>query len=139
MGMNRQGTTPGSAYGPAKLIGQPGVPGGSRAGSNGLQFGIDERQREIDATTNAVMTQVAELKKLLNVPHVDGGSVPAGSGISGGNASKPMAWGGAGNRGRALADDVSEAGGLRHDPEMERIDAMLDKLIRIQHPELVSQ
>ena len=127
---------------------------GSGAGQHGLQLGLDGRQQQINATADQVMARVEALKKMIAA---QGGGVGSGGPVFGGagglgSPGVPGAWAGQAMEGDRYAGWQNQrAGGLssaltagresstpRRDPEMERIDGMLDKLIRIQHPEFVA-
>jgi hypothetical protein len=106
------------------------------AGWHGLQLGLDQRQRTADVMADQVMARVESLKNAL-------GSAATGgwAGQQRGADRGEMNWQGepgAGERWAGPSTGVQDRAISRRDPEMERIDGMLDKLIRIQHPELVS-
>jgi hypothetical protein len=107
-------------------------------------MGVDQRQPTIDVTTDQVMARVAELKKLMAAPAAGSGwpertmsDEPAGATLAArkeATSDGPLA-----TRREVMSEGLQGKGGLAPDPEMERIDAMLDKLIRIQHPGLVER
>ena len=125
---------------------------GLGAGQHGLQLGLDGRQQQINATADQVMARVEALKKMIAAQGVGSGGPAFGGagGLGGPGVSGP--WVGQEMEGDRYAGWQNQrAGGLssaltagrepstpRRDPEMERIDGMLDKLIRIQHPEFVA-
>ena len=85
-----------------------------------MHTSIDQRQLAANATAEKVLEKVEELKGQLHTSEPGRGPSP---GIGQ-------------DRFSALSQGLETNPKTTHDPEMERIDAMLDKLIRIQHPEI---
>lgn len=92
-----------------------------------MHTSIDQRQLAANATAEKVLEKVAELRGQLHTSEPGRGRTPA------------VVPGMGQDRFSALSEGLEANRKIARDPEMERIDAMLDKLIRIQHPDLVVQ
>ena len=89
----------------------------------GLQTAVDRQQQTTDRVAREMIDRIAQMKQLLN-------HSPA--------SRRQPGYGEAGNPDEAMPRHGA-TDPIRADPEMSRIDAMLDKLIRIQHPDLLQK
>jgi len=106
------------------------------SGSSFVNAAIDQRRLNADATADKLLARVEQLGRQLNQSGRVGGEmaasrnfVPDRAAVTGRDLSA--------ERLSALSQQLPDNPKTARDPEMERIDAMLDKLIRIQHPGLV--
>lgn len=103
---------------------------------------LDQRRLAADETADKLLAKVKQLQRELDksAPVHSGASESAILTTSERPAATDLALGPDPTLIRLSAlsrpDQANPVAG--HDPEMERIDAMLDKLIRIQHPDLVA-
>ena len=162
-----QGATPGAVdgLGARRLSGAMSLrPVTARStGVTGLQTGVMAGRVGAETQADEVLRRVEQLKKALGRTGAEvgehspadfggrpGTGLAAGSGLMPGTGLAPAMGPGAGvlpgdavggsrdrDKLKELMAGLGARAGLRADPEMDRIDAMLSKILRIQHPEEV--
>jgi len=104
------------------------------SGMQSVQANVVAGQAAANAKVEQVLRQVEQLKNVVgrSVSGFNGAGVTGGSpfGRDFGRTQE-----GSEERMRQVMDGLQKRTGPENDPEMDRIDAMLNKLIRIQHPE----
>lgn len=109
------------------------------AGRNVIHTAITQRQLTADATADKVLEKVSRLKQELGTSARNGGGIPITGMGQAPSASSGMERQPGPDRLSVLPAGLEVNKKIARDPEMERIDAMLDKLIRIQHPDIPLQ
>lgn len=94
-----------------------------------------------DPNVEKVNEKLNQLKKIINEPQSSVPIMPAGTGGVPGDPYPQLVLHSSAdmNRLEKLIESLKQSGdSAGHDPQMEKLDGMLDKIITIQHPEMVA-